>query len=44
MHQLSVGTVYRAEDGKATFRYSGNGLLEKWGLDRYNLPETPSQK
>lgn len=44
MQQLRVGTVYRAEDGKATFRYSGNGLLEKWGLDKYNLPEAPNQE
>jgi len=43
MQQLTVGKVYRAEDGRSTFRYVGDGRLEKWGLDRYNIP-APSQK
>lgn len=44
MQQLTVGKVYRAEDGKSTFRYAGDGKLEKWGLDRYNIPDAPSQR
>lgn len=38
MPQLVVGRVYRAEDGVASYRYAGNGQLEKWGLDRYSSP------
>ena len=44
MQQLTVGKVYRAEDGKSTFRYAGDGKLEKWGLDRYNTPDDPRRK
>jgi hypothetical protein len=44
MQQLTVGKVYRGEDGKSTFRYAGDGKLEKWGLDRYNIPDAPSQR
>ena len=44
MQQLTVGKVYRAEDGKSTFRYAGDGKLEKWGLDRYNNPDDLSRK
>ena len=44
MQQLTVGKVYRAEDGRSTFRYTGDGKLEKWGLDRYNIPDAPSQR
>ena len=44
MPQLVVGKVYRAEDGKSTYRYSGEGRLEKWGLDRYVIPpDKPSR-
>ena len=43
MQQLTVGKIYRAEDSRSTFRYVGDGRLEKWGLDRYNTP-APSQK
>lgn len=35
--QLVVGKVYRGENGSDTYRYEGNGSLEKWGLDRYNI-------
>lgn len=44
MPQLTLGKVYRAEDGKTTFRYSGNGKFEPWGIDRYNLPDSPHKK
>ena len=44
MQQLTIGKVYRAEDGKSTFRYAGDGKLEKWGLDRYNTPDDLSRK
>lgn len=44
MQQLTVGKIYRGEDGKSTFRYAGDGTLEKWGLDRYNIPDAPSQR
>jgi hypothetical protein len=44
MPQLVPGKVYRGEDGKTTYRYSGDGRLEKWGLDRYILPsEAPTR-
>ena len=38
MPQLVVGKVYRAEDGVSTFRYEGNGKLEKWGIEKYFKP------
>jgi len=44
MPQLVVGKVYRSEDGKATYKYNGEGRLERWGLDRIFGPETPSSK
>jgi hypothetical protein len=44
MLQLVVGRVYRSEDGKSTYRYTGEGKLEKWGLDRYVIPDTPAQR
>lgn len=31
MPQLTVGKVYRGEDGTTTYRYEGAGRLEKWG-------------
>lgn len=43
MPQLEVGKVYRAEDGRSTYRYVGEGKLEKWGLERYLVPE-PSKR
>ena len=42
MPQLVVGRIYRAEDGKTTFKYLGDGRMERWGLDRYLLPDTPA--
>jgi hypothetical protein len=30
MPQLVRGKVYRGEDGKTTYRYSGDGRLEEW--------------
>ena len=44
MPQLVVGRVYRAEDGKASYKYLGEGRFERWGLDRYNIPETSVTK
>ncbi len=44
MPQLVVGRVYRSEDGKSTYRYAGDGKLEKWGLDRYVIPDIPAQR
>lgn len=38
MPQLVVGKVYRAEDGVSTFRYQGDGKLEKWGIEKYFNP------
>ena len=46
MPQLVVGKVYRSEDGTTSYRYQGVGLMEKWGLDKYNKPtpqETPTK-
>ena len=44
MAQLVVGRIYRAEDGKATYKYLGEGRFERWGLDRYNIPDTSVTK
>lgn len=47
MPQLTIGKVYRSEDGTSTYRYQGTGRLEKWGLDKYNsAPQqnTPAQR
>lgn len=43
MPQLEVGKIYRAEDGRTTYRYSGEGKLEKWGLERYFTPDSPKK-
>jgi hypothetical protein len=43
MPQLEVGRVYRAEDGRTTYRYAGDGKLEKWGLERYFIPDQPKK-
>lgn len=44
MPQLVVGRIYRAEDGKTSYKYLGEGRFERWGLDRYNIPETSVTK
>jgi hypothetical protein len=44
MSQLVVGKIYRSEDGKSTFRYSGDGKLEPWSLDKYFQPDGKKQK
>jgi len=41
MTQLVIGRVYRAEDGKGSYRYNGQGKLELWGLDRYFISDSP---